>query len=108
MVARAEGDKRVLVSQEKVFADEEAADEEARSTGGVVTPLPVARDYRRRNARRGGRPRWPEPRSSAAERGLVATDPIPVAWGRPSLPIAVPGRQVALAGWRRGWVVMSR
>jgi hypothetical protein len=46
MVARAEDDERVLVFQEKVFADEESADEEARSSGGVVIPLPVARDYR--------------------------------------------------------------
>jgi hypothetical protein len=46
MVARSEDDERVLIFQEKVFADEEAADEEARSSGGVVIPLPVARDYR--------------------------------------------------------------
>lgn len=46
MVARAGDDQSVLVFQEKVFADEEAADEEARSRGGVVIPLPVARDYR--------------------------------------------------------------
>jgi hypothetical protein len=46
MVARAEDDQKLLVFQEKVFADEEAADEEARSQGGVVIPLPVARDYR--------------------------------------------------------------
>jgi hypothetical protein len=46
MVARAEDDERVLIFQEKVFADEESADEEARSSGGVVIPLPVARDYR--------------------------------------------------------------
>lgn len=46
MVARAEGDQTVLVFEEKVFTDEEAADMEARSTGGVVIPLPVARDYR--------------------------------------------------------------
>jgi hypothetical protein len=46
MVARAEDDQKLLVCQEKVFADEEAADEEARSQGGVVIPLPVARDYR--------------------------------------------------------------
>jgi uncharacterized protein YdiU (UPF0061 family) len=46
MVARAEDDQRVLVFQEKVFTEEEAADEEARSRGGVVIPLSVARDYR--------------------------------------------------------------
>jgi len=46
MVARAEDDQKVLVFQEKVFADAEAADAEARSHGGVVIPLPVARDYR--------------------------------------------------------------
>jgi hypothetical protein len=46
MVARAEDDQTVLVFQEKVFVDEEAADEEARSRGGVVIPLSVARDYR--------------------------------------------------------------
>ena len=46
MVARSEGDQSVLVFQPKVFADEEAADEEARSRGGVVIPLPVVRDYR--------------------------------------------------------------
>jgi hypothetical protein len=48
MVARSEDDQSQLVFQEKVFADEEAANEEARSGGGVVIPLPVARDYRRR------------------------------------------------------------
>jgi hypothetical protein len=41
MVARAEDDQKGLVFREKVFADEEA-----RSHGGVVIPLPVARDYR--------------------------------------------------------------
>jgi hypothetical protein len=46
MVARSEGDQMVLVFEEKVFADEEAANEEARSRGGVVIPLPVGRDYR--------------------------------------------------------------
>jgi hypothetical protein len=46
MVARSEGDQMVLVFEEKVFADEEAANEEAGSRGGVVIPLPVARDYR--------------------------------------------------------------
>jgi hypothetical protein len=47
MVARAEDDQKLLVFQEKVFADEEAANEEARSQGGVVViPLPMARDYR--------------------------------------------------------------
>src|ERR1022692_2058781 len=46
MVARAEDDQSVLLFQEKVFADEETADEEARSRGGVVIPLPVASDYR--------------------------------------------------------------
>jgi hypothetical protein len=46
MVARSEGDQAVLVVDEMVFADEEAANEEARSRGGVVIPLPVARDYR--------------------------------------------------------------
>jgi hypothetical protein len=46
MVARADDDQKLLVFQEKVFADEGAADEEARSQGGVVIPLPVARDYR--------------------------------------------------------------
>jgi hypothetical protein len=45
MVARADDDE-VLVFQEKGFADEESADEEARSSGWVVIPLPVARDYR--------------------------------------------------------------
>jgi hypothetical protein len=46
MVARSEGDQAVLVFDETVFANEEAANEEARSRGGVVIPLPVARDYR--------------------------------------------------------------
>lgn len=46
MVARSEGDQTVLVFEEKVFTNEEAADKEARSTGGVVIPLPVVRDYR--------------------------------------------------------------
>lgn len=46
MVARSEGDQTVLVFEEKVFTNAEAADQEARSTGGVVIPLPVARDYR--------------------------------------------------------------
>lgn len=46
MVARSDDDQRVFVFEAKMFADEEAADEEARSTGGVVIPLPVARDYR--------------------------------------------------------------
>ncbi len=46
MVARSEGDQMVLVFEEKVFADEEAANEEAQSRGGVVIPLPVARDCR--------------------------------------------------------------
>jgi hypothetical protein len=46
MVARSEGDHTVRVFDETVFADEQAACEEARSRGGVVIPLPVARDYR--------------------------------------------------------------
>jgi hypothetical protein len=46
MVARSEGDQAVLVFDETVFEHEEAANEEARSRGGVVIPLPVARDYR--------------------------------------------------------------
>jgi hypothetical protein len=46
MVARSEGDQAVLVFDKTVFADEEAAIEEARSREGVVIPLPVARDYR--------------------------------------------------------------
>ena len=46
MVAWSEDDQSPLVFGEKVFLDEEAADEEARSTGGVVIPLPVVRDYR--------------------------------------------------------------
>jgi hypothetical protein len=46
MVARSEGDQMLLVFEEKVFANEEAANEEARSRGGVVIPLPVASDYR--------------------------------------------------------------
>ncbi|MGO8960888.1 MAG: hypothetical protein ACLQFR_26485, partial [Streptosporangiaceae bacterium] len=52
MVARAENEQALLV-----FQDEEAADEEARSRGGVVIPLPVARDYRPgRKRARGERP----------------------------------------------------
>jgi hypothetical protein len=35
MVARSEGDQTVLVFDETVFADEETANEEARSRGGV-------------------------------------------------------------------------
>jgi hypothetical protein len=46
MVARSEGDQTMLVFDETVFANEDAANEEARSSGGVVIPLPVARDYR--------------------------------------------------------------
>jgi hypothetical protein len=46
MVARSGDDQTVLVFEEKVFTNEEAADKEARSTGGVVIPLPVVRDYR--------------------------------------------------------------
>jgi hypothetical protein len=46
VVARSEGDQTVLVFDETVFADEQAANEEARASGGVVIPLPVARDYR--------------------------------------------------------------
>jgi hypothetical protein len=46
MVARAEDDQRVLVFEKRVFANEEAASQEARSTGGVVIPLPVAKDFR--------------------------------------------------------------
>jgi hypothetical protein len=49
MVARAEDDQKLLVFQEKVFADEEA-----RCQGGVVIPLPVARDYRPGRARAQG------------------------------------------------------
>ena len=39
---------------------------------------------------------WEE---AAGERGLVAADPIPVSWGRPSLPLAVPA--AAAAGSQR-------
>ena len=46
VVARAKDDQDLLVFQEKVFANEQAADDEARSHGGVVIPLPVVRDYR--------------------------------------------------------------
>jgi hypothetical protein len=46
IVARSEGDQMMLVFEEKVFANEEAANDEARSSGGVVIPLPVASDYR--------------------------------------------------------------
>jgi hypothetical protein len=46
MVARSGDDQAVLVFEEKIFTNEEAADEEARSTGGVVIPLPLVRDYR--------------------------------------------------------------
>ena len=46
VVARAKDDQELLVFQEKVFANEQAADDEARSHGGVVIPLPVVRDYR--------------------------------------------------------------
>jgi hypothetical protein len=46
MVARSEGDQMLLVFEDKVFANEEDANEEARSRAGVVIPLPVASDYR--------------------------------------------------------------